>query len=322
MLRSRLLLAVALAAGLAAPAAAQDKVDLAWKFEKDKVFFQEMVTTTTQNMKVQGLSVDQTQKQTFYFSWKATEEKADKSWVLTQRIEGVKMEITIAGNQITYDSTATTPQNNPLADFFSKLVGSEFKVTVGPDRKVTSVDAGGFVDKLKAANPQMEPLIKQILNENALKQMADPTFGMVPPPGKGPVGKGDTWERTAELNLGPIGSYKNTYKYTYDGKEKRGEKELDKIKVDISMAYSAPTAGGDALPFRIKEANLKSKDSGGTIFFDSKAGRLEDSDLKLELNGDLTIDIGGTSNKVELKQIQQTTIKTLEKLPFEPKKAG
>lgn len=324
MLRSQVLLACGVILAAAGTVAAQDKVDIAWKFEKDKVFYQQMETTTSQNMKVQGLNVDQTQKQTFYFSWKAVEEKADKSWLLKQRIEGVKIEITIAGNQITFDSTAATPaaQNNPLADFFSKLVGSEFDVTVGPDRKVTSVDAKGFVDKLGAANPQMQQLIKQILNDNALKQMADPTFAFVPPPGK-QVAKGDTWERTAELSLGPIGSYKNNYKYTYEGQEDQAGTKLDKIKAEITMNYSPPAAGEAGLPFRIKEATLKSgKESGGTILFDSKAGRLQSSDLKLELSGELTIDIGGTVNKVELKQSQQTKVTTLEKLPFEPKKPG
>ena len=38
---------------------AQDKTDLAWKFEKDKSFFQELTTKTTQAIKVQGLDVNQ-----------------------------------------------------------------------------------------------------------------------------------------------------------------------------------------------------------------------------------------------------------------------
>src|SRR4051812_42612598 len=47
--------------------AADDKKDgpaLAWKFEKDKVFYQKMVTKTVQSMKVMQNDVNQTQNQT------------------------------------------------------------------------------------------------------------------------------------------------------------------------------------------------------------------------------------------------------------------
>jgi len=49
------------------PAFAQDAkpVNLSWKFEKDKTFYQKMTTDTTQQMKVMGNDVNQTQKQTF-----------------------------------------------------------------------------------------------------------------------------------------------------------------------------------------------------------------------------------------------------------------
>ena len=51
------------------PIAEGDKVELKWKFEKDKKIYQEMVTKTSQFMKVMGMEVNQTQEQTFYFSW-------------------------------------------------------------------------------------------------------------------------------------------------------------------------------------------------------------------------------------------------------------
>src|SRR5438067_2149583 len=45
---------------------------LAWKFDKDKAFYQKMETKTTQKMKVMNNDVVQTQKQTFYFKWRPT----------------------------------------------------------------------------------------------------------------------------------------------------------------------------------------------------------------------------------------------------------
>jgi hypothetical protein len=296
------------AADKAAPAPATgDKVEIKWKFEKDKPFYQEMTTDTDQNMKVMGMEVNQKQKQTFYFSWTYKEDDKDKNMVMVQKIEGVKLTINIADNPINFDSTNPAAQNTALAEFFKALVGSEFRLTLDKDLKVLKVEGRDeFLKKLGTTNQTMEPLLKRILNEDALKQMADPTFGIVP---NKPVAKGESWTRDSKLSLGPIGSYKNTYKYTYEGQDDKN-KDLAKVKVDTTLTYEPPTDPGEGLPFRIKEAKLTSKDASGDVRFDVKKGRLEESNLKLKLEGDLTIEIGGMASKVELKQSQTTKVTT------------
>lgn len=307
----RYLLAVPLLVGLVVPALAQDAVTLEWKFEKDKAFYQEMSTDTKQTMKVMGMDITQNQKQTFILSWTPKEQDKDKNWIVVQKIEGVKMDIEIGGNKITFDSTKDTGAGNPLADFFKALVGSEFKLTISPQMKVTKIEGKDeFIKKLISANQQMEPLLKQILSDEALKQMADPAFAAVPDK---PVKKGDSWTKESKLNMGPIGSYDTTYKYTYEGKEG----DLDKIKVETTLKYSPPgenTAGG--LPFRIKSADLKTKDASGTILFDNKKHRLASSEMNLKLEGKLTIEIGGMTTEVDLTQTQKTTVKTTDDNPL------
>src|SRR5438105_2462164 len=73
---------------LIVPAFAQEgkPVNLSWKFEKDKTFYQEMTTETKQTMKVMGTDVNQTQKQTFIYSWTPVEQDKDKNWVVKQKI--------------------------------------------------------------------------------------------------------------------------------------------------------------------------------------------------------------------------------------------
>ena len=51
------------------------------------------------------MPVKQTQEQTFYFSWQFKEEDKDKNTVVTQKIEGVKLTINVAGNPISRSST-------------------------------------------------------------------------------------------------------------------------------------------------------------------------------------------------------------------------
>lgn len=285
-------------------AAADGKVELRWKFEKDKPIYQEMTSKTSQFMKVMGMEVNQTQEQTFYFSWTLKDQDKDNNLTLVQKIEGVKLKIDIAGNPITFDSNNPSSANTSLAEFFKQLVGAEFTLTLDKDMKVTKVAGRDeFLKKLGQANQSMEPLLKRVLNEEALKQMADPSFGFLP--GK-PVGKGDTWTRESKLSLGPIGGYKNTFKYTVESIENN----IAKIKVESTLVYEAPTEAGEGLPFKIKSAKLSSKEAGGTITWDVSKGRFDTQEMKIKLEGELDIEISSTVSKVELKQDQTTSIKT------------
>src|SRR2546423_7057792 len=148
-----------------------DKAVLKWKFVKGQPFYQTMKTETTQTMKVMNNNVEQKQEQTFYFSWTPEKQEGD-NWIIKQKIEGVKMNIDIGGSKIFYDSTQgpAAAGNNPLADFFKALVGSEFTVTLNTkDMTVTNAEGRkAFLDKLVSANPMIKPLLEQILSENAL----------------------------------------------------------------------------------------------------------------------------------------------------------
>lgn len=314
MRKFRWLAALALAA-LIAPAFAQDAgTKLEWKLEPNKTFYQTMTTTTDQTMKVMGSDIKQKQEQTFYFSWTPVKKNDDGSWEIKQKIEGVKMRIEIGGQPIEYDSTKEGQQTSTaLSEFFKQLVGSEFTLTVDKNFKVTKIEGrDAFLKKLTGANPQMEALLKQILSEDALKEMADPTFAAIP---NKEVKPNESWEKKSTLNMGPIGTYENNYKYTFEGKK---ENNKPTIKVETTLKYTPPAdnvqSGG--LPFKIKSATLASKNAGGTITFNPDSGRVEDSNMKVEMEGDLNIEIGGQNTAVKLNQTQTTTVKTTSDNPI------
>jgi hypothetical protein len=313
VLKYRFLAIAILAAFTTQAVTAQDKVNLAWKFEKDKPFYQELTTTANQSIKVMGQEVTQKQTQTFYFSYTPNSQDANGNWTVTQKVEGVKITVDINNQPISYDSTSTAASSpSPLAEYFKLLIGAEFKLTIDKTMKVTKVDnRDEFLRKLGGANSAMEPLLKKILNDDALKQMADPTFGMIP---NKEVTKGETWKKESKLQLGPIGGYNNTYTYTFDGKDANG---IATIKVETKLNYESPTEG-EGLPFKITSANLNSKSAGGTIKFDVAKGRLTESELKLQLEGTLDIQIGGTTTKVELKQESTTVVKGSDTNPITP----
>ncbi|HEV3202758.1 MAG TPA: DUF6263 family protein, partial [Gemmataceae bacterium] len=141
MHRCRWFVIVPVLAFLVADARAQAPVDLKWKFEKGKPFYQEMTTDTTQKMTVMGQNITQVQKVTFYLSWTPVDKDSkDGSWTIKQKIEGLKMEIEIGGNKIPFDSTKDTGGTNPLSDFFKALVNSEFTLTIDKDMKITKIE--------------------------------------------------------------------------------------------------------------------------------------------------------------------------------------
>jgi hypothetical protein len=296
-----------------------DSPTLKWKFEKDKPFYQKMTTSTKQTMKVMNNDVNQTQNQTFYFSWKPTKIDGDKV-TIEQEIIGVAMEIEIGGSKISYDSTKEATANNPLGDFFKALVGSKFTITLDTkELKVTDMQGRDeFLKKLVAANPGMKQLLDTILSQEALKEMAEPTFAVLP------TRKGEKkWKRVTNLDMGPIGKYINTYNYTLEGTDGTGDKAMAKIKVDTVLEYKEPgeQAGAGGLPFRIKSAKLTSKNPRGLVTFDVAKGRVKSSTMSLELKGSLKIEIGGQTTDVDLSQTQESTVETTDDNPL-PKKKG
>ncbi len=293
-----------------------------WKaFDPDekgafKPFWQTMETVTNQSMKVQGMEVNQKQTQTFYVKWTPTKKDKDKNiWTVDFKIVGVKMAIQIGGNEIAYDSTSKDPvPDNPLTQFFKTLKDAEFTYTIEKDEKegmkVTKV-AGlkPFVDRLAAANDQLKGLLENILNEEALKQMAAPMFAAFPRTEKEFTDA--KWTNTANLNMGPIGSYKTEYTYTLN------KGDTSKIEVTGAMTYKAPegAAASSGLPFTIKEGNLKADNIGGSVTLDLKNGRILKSNIKMDLKGTLKIDIAGVETPVELTQNQTSSLETMDTEP-------
>jgi hypothetical protein len=284
-------------------------------FEAGKPFYTEQKTTTDQEMKVMQQTVKQKQSQTFIIEWTPKGKDKDGNWTVEQKIVGVKLEIDIGGNKINYDSTANNPKN-PMTEFFQEMEKQTLTFTIAPDLTVKKVDGRDkFIQGLANINPQMKSLLNAILSEKALTRMAEPTWYAFPKDGVIP--KDGKWERTSELDLGPIGKYETTFKFAYKGTDK------DKAKIDIAttLKYSAPSDKA-GLPFVIKDAKLTSESGTGEAIFDISKGRFDSSSLKMKLSGDLSIEVGNMTTVVNLTQDQTATSTTLDALPDAWKKAA
>jgi hypothetical protein len=281
-----------------------------WRFEQDRPFYVEVTTQTRQTMKVQGNDVCQEQKQTFYYCYTPLRRQGG-GWVIRQTVEGVKMEIDVGGNKIAYDSTQLAA-NNPLADFFKALVGWETLLTLGPDMKVSRVEGVEELrKKLAAANPQMGALLGQVLNEDTAREMSGDLFAVLP--GRDVV-RGDGWARHSRLDMGPIGRYAVTHEYTHGG----NDGPLTRFQIaNVVFRYEPPAADkAGGLPFLVKNANLKGKGATGRVLFDTVKGRVDRSEVTLEIQGGMTLTVGGQDTEVELQQVQKTTLRTSDASPI------
>lgn len=284
----------------------------AWQFKAfepaSKPFYQVQTTTTKQKIKVMGQEVTQDQSQTFVILWTPKPMK-DKDWVVDQKIVGVKMNIDIGGNKISYDSTAPNNPKNPMTDFFNQLMREELTFTITPELKVKSIEGRQkFIKSLVDINPQMKGLLEAILSDEALTKMAEPTWWAFPKGGVIPAAK--KWTEKSKLDLGPIGTYNTTFDFTYAGGEK--------IDIKTKLEYTAPSKK-EGLPFIIKSANLKSDAGTGEAVFDKAKGRFSSTKLKMNLEGDLRIEVGNMETQVTLSQTQDASTTTEDANPWEKK---
>ncbi len=285
---------------------------LAWKAleDKGKSFLQKLKTETTQNMSVSGMKNVQEQNQTFWFEWTPLGKTDDGLIKVEQKIIGLVMDINIGGNKIGFNSGDKEQKKNPMTQFFKSLEGAKFTLTIDPKtwkvKEVKGVQA--MVDKLSQVNQSMKPLLEKILSEEAVKQMANPVLGVVPE--KGEIPKDKKWGgKAVTLDMGPIGSYITTNTYTLEGEKDK----IATIKVSTDLQYKAPTKEeAKGLPFTIESATLKSKDSGGEIKFNEAKGRIESSDLKVRLEGELKVNIANTNTVVQLEQNQTVQLQTYD----------
>jgi hypothetical protein len=279
-------------------------------FDKKEPFYQEIETKTNQTMKVMGQEVVQKQDQTFYVKWTPEGKDKDGNWKVKQQIVGVKMNIDIGGNKISFDSTDPKQPKNPMTDFFTTLMKQDLTFTINPAKmEVVNIEGReAFIKSLSETNPAINALLNTILSKDALTRMAEPTWWAIPDKA---VSKGDTWTKKSKLELGPIGTYNTDFTFTFEGAD--GGKA--KIKIDPKMTYEAPKEK-QGLPFVIKKADLQSKGGSGEAIFDTKKGRFDSTKINMKLGGTLEIEVGNMATEITLEQDQTSNVRTTDTDPI------
>jgi hypothetical protein len=295
---------LALTAGAPLP----DRSIFRWQFEPGRSLVFEQTSEVEQEMTVNGATLTQSQQQVFRLRLTPVRDLGNDRWILAFQVEGCRMEIKMQGNTFSFDSDKPDP-NSPLAGFFKALVGTELRLTYDRAQGIVAVEGReALLRRLADVDATLRPMLGAILTEESMKEMGAQVLPTLPVQR---ARVGESWDRKSTLEMGPIGRYLTSTKFTYASSE--GGQEYYRVDVqDIRFQPPDPMVKPGALPFQVKESDLKGKGSG-EILFDRNRGRLAASSQKITLEGSLTISIGAAEQKLDLKQVQRVTLR-----PHEP----
>jgi uncharacterized protein DUF6263 len=269
---------------------AKGQVTLTWKFHEGETYYVETITDQRQSLVLKGQTIKQDMSKTTVTSF-TVKKKTPRETVVAIKIEDVKVK-------------ADTPADARIAE---KMKGASFTVTLDATNKTTKLEGyDEFVKHLADGKDDVEKVIRNAMKEEDIKKGFEESFVFLPPR---PVSVGGTWKKDSQMPLGPFGSFKMQYTYTYKGKENKSEL----IVSEASVTYSPPS--GDSALLKVTKGKLEADEAKGSFHFDAEAGRLIRGDSRLRMHGTLGVDIGGEQQEMQISADWRTSIRVLDRKP-------
>jgi len=285
---------------LAAPALGQGPTKLKWKFKEGDKFYVEDISNLKEKIELMGKPIEQKQKTTMVTSYTVNKVGSD-STTLTSKIEEVKVQ-------------SEGGLSSKLDEVMEKLKGANFTITLDKSGKVTKFEGyNEFIKKLTEGMEDIGKFVKVMITEDVLKKSAEEAFGFLPAE---PVSKDAKWKRENTIPFGPLGSFKATNEYTYQGTEGG----LAKIGLKAELKYSPPKGDAGLGLFKISRGNLKSEGASGKLFFDLDKGRLAKYSMAMIFRGALTLDVMGQMIDVDVTIDQSSNSRVTDRNPLSQSK--
>ena len=209
-------------------------------------------------------------KMSMDFNVDVSDNKESGNKKMSVRFAKVKMEMSMAGQNMVYDSEDPEKQSALLKTAFGDFANQKFEAEFDEDDNFLSVD--GNAKGGAPAAPGMSGLGNEEIG-NMLKQLGD--FGF---PEKA-VEPDTKWQHGQELSMQQMGKMKMTIDYTYKGPKDHGGKKL----AEIVFQGIADTDGEGGL------VSFKDSKMSGTMLFDPELGTVVQSNSSV----DMTMSVGG-----------------------------
>lgn len=267
------------------------QVTLAWKFPDGAVATSVTQVSAGQTLKIEGGNeIVTSSKLTLNSTSTSGARNADGVLLVKHKIDALRAELDIAGQQLSFDSAkadAPPPGTalDAVLDVFKAAAKSEWTVTRDRANKVVSVDGRGKA--FESLPEQMRSATQKQFEPIYLTQVANDEMAAIPGPDN-PVKKGDTWtlKTTMRLDGGQTFTFDKTFRY--DG----AENGLHTITESTTgVVYDMEATPGSPLGY--VSSDLKIADSKGTILFDSQLGQIVSRHVKVHITGPMTFEAGG-----------------------------
>jgi hypothetical protein len=285
--------------------AADDKVGLKFRLEKDKAYG---LKVTIEQEIVQWIEgAEQETTQTIGIGETLNVTAVDAEGTMTVEVVFGPMSIKSSGPQgeFEYDSENPPDEIALQARAFAAMVGQGFTMKLTPKGHVTAIEGVDemfqkIFDAVELPEGQMKEAImtdlKRQFGDAALSEMMEKTMAMLPTE---PVGVGDSWDRTMTVTTGLPSTIEDTWTLV-DRKD-----GLATIEVKSTLKPNE-----DAPPMKMGPFSMKFGLSGtqtGTLKLDEATGWFVGGTFNQELSGDMTISgIPGSEEDVAVPM----TIKT------------
>ncbi len=274
-----LVMAVVATAVLPTPSFSQTSdVSLRWQFPAGRKLEIEMTQHMKNAQSLAGQEMATVMSSTNYMTWEVEsfDESAEVAAIKSQ-IDRVTMNMKSPTGEFDVDSDSGEELKGMAKVFGEKLVamvGKPFGQTMNAQGEVLSVE---FPEEFNEAamvigKGAMEKLIKN----------ASPTFP------QGSVSVGDSWDQKTTAPMpGGIGTMHIKSTYTYQGREKIENKDLDVIDVDMTMTFETP---------KDSQASIEILDQSteGKMYFDAANGHT----TSMKIDQSMTMEITYSGQKI------------------------
>jgi len=209
--------------------------------------------------------------------------------VIAAKQDSTTVELTTLTMDITSEGAGGGPD---LATISKRIKGTTIAAVLDENMTVTKLQGyDKFIDALADNDDDTRKKMKQQFSESAVSEMFSQVFSFCP---SKPVKVGDTWPRTEKTSLGGIDAV-NKMKFNLDSVTSG----VAKLGYTGDLTFKAGTdLPGIPDGVQVDKLDLKVDKSGGTIKFDTKAGRLTENTQHADVNGTMTLAAGG--QKIEM----------------------
>jgi len=195
-------------------------------------------------------------------------------------------------------------------DSLAKIKGAQFYYKVNERGEVLDWMAGPAGGGKAAAVEPMGAkgfLVTSVMDEDGWKELA--YLSLLSPDLQNSKG---TWKRSMSHNFGPLGSWYGETAYVPKGTREG----ILRIDFAHNLAYKPPRGDAAGLPFVIREADLKPVAAGGTVYFDTKKGRVAGAQESFLVKGMISAELLGAATPVEVEEQQAIALRVLEQNPW------